>query len=296
LRGKVVLVDFWTYSCINCLRTLPYVRAWAQKYRDHGLVVIGVHTPEFAFEKNVDNVRRAVRDLAITYPVAVDNAYAIWSAFLNNYWPADYFIDAEGHVRGHAFGEGDYDQSERRIQSLLRAAGYSHVPTDLVTASGSGVEAAPDADQVRSPETYIGYDRAQSVVSTPSPVHDTAQDYSTPKSLDLNQWGLEGAWTVQGEKALLDHASGRIVFRFHARDLHIVLGPGADGKPVRFRVLLDGAPPANSHGVDADAAGRGVVHEQRLYQLIRQKEAVTDRTFAIEFEDPGVQAFSFTFG
>jgi cytochrome c biogenesis protein CcdA/thiol-disulfide isomerase/thioredoxin len=296
LRGKVVLVDFWTYSCINCLRTLPYIRAWAQKYRDHGLVVIGVHTPEFAFEKNIDNVRHAVRELSIRYPVAVDNNYAIWSAFLNNYWPADYFIDAKGQIRGHAFGEGDYDQSERRIQSLLSAAGFASVPTDLVTARGTGVEAAPDADDVQSPETYVGYDRAQSVNTTPGIVHDAPQQYSTPRSLSLNQWGFDGTWTVEGEKALLTRASGRIVFRFHARDLHLVLGPSSDGRPVRYRVLLDGVAPVESHGVDTDAEGHGVVRDQRLYQLIRQSGPIKDRTFAIEFEDPGVQAFSFTFG
>jgi cytochrome c biogenesis protein CcdA/thiol-disulfide isomerase/thioredoxin len=296
LRGKVVLVDFWTYSCINCLRTLPYLRSWWQKYRAHGLVIIGVHTPEFAFERNVDNVRRAVHDLSITYPVAVDSGYAIWSAFLNNYWPADYFIDDNGQIRGHAFGEGDYDQSERRIQSLLRAAGFADVPSDLVSARGAGVEAAPDADEVQSPETYVGYDRAQSEISTPNAVHDAAQEYRTPKSIQLNQWGLDGTWTVEGEKALLTRAPGRISFRFHARDLHLVLGPASDGKPVRYRVLLDGAAPIQSHGVDTDADGRGVVREQRLYQLIRQSGPVQDRTFTIEFEDPGVQAFSFTFG
>jgi cytochrome c biogenesis protein CcdA/thiol-disulfide isomerase/thioredoxin len=296
LRGKVVLVDFWTYSCINCLRTLPYLRSWWQKYRDHGLVIIGVHTPEFAFERNVDNVRRAVHDLSITYPVAVDSGYAIWSAFLNNYWPADYFIDDKGEIRGHAFGEGDYDQSERRIQSLLRAAGFADVPSDLVSAPGTGVEAAPDADEVRSPETYLGYDRAQSEISTPNAVHDAAQEYRTPKSIQLNQWGLDGTWTVEGERALLTRAPGRISFRFHARDLHLVLGPASEGKPVRYRVLLDGAAPTKSHGVDTDADGRGVVREQRLYQLIRQSGPVQDRTFTIEFEDPGVQAFSFTFG
>lgn len=297
LRGKVVLVDFWTYSCINCLRTLPYIRAWARKYRDHGLVVIGVHTPEFAFEKNIDNVRRAVHELSITYPVAIDNAYAIWSAFANNYWPADYFIDERGQIRAHAFGEGDYEGSERRIQDMLKAAGFADVPTDIVIANGTGVEAAPaDAADVGSPETYIGYERAQNVVATPAIVPDATQEYSTPKALDLNQWGLAGAWTVQGEKALLNRPGGSIVFRFHARDLHLVLGPGPDGKPVRFRVLLDGAAPSESHGVDADAAGRGVVREQRLYQLIRQSGSVKDRTFTIEFEDSGVQAFSFTFG
>jgi len=296
LRGKVVLVDFWTYSCINCLRTLPYVRAWASKYKDHGLVVIGVHTPEFAFEKNLDNVRRAVHDLKITYPVAVDNNYAIWGAFSNNYWPADYFIDAQGKIRGHAFGEGDYDRSERLIQTLLTQAGFAGVPTDLVTANGKGVEAPPDEEDVKSPETYIGYERASNFEGAGGEVKDRTNTYSVPAALRLNQWGLGGVWTVEGEKAVLDSAPGRIVFRFHARDLHLVLGPGATGKPVRFKVLLDGKPPGADHGVDVDAQGEGTVNSQRLYQLIRQTGPVEDRTFTIELEDPGVQAFSFTFG
>lgn len=296
LRGKVVLVDFWTYSCINCLRTLPYVRAWAQKYKDHGLVVIGVHTPEFAFEKNLDNVRRAVRDLGITYPVAVDNDYAIWGAFYNNYWPADYFVDARGQIRAHEFGEGGYDKSERVIQTLLTQAGFQNVPTDLVGANGKGVEAASDEQDVKSPETYIGYQRAQNFASASGVVKDRSGSYSVPAALQLNQWGLGGVWTVEDEKGVLNSAPGRIVFRFHARDLHLVLGPTADGKPVRFRVLLDGKPPGDSHGVDVDATGAGTVTSQRLYQLIRQSGPVQDRTFTIEFQDAGVQAFSFTFG
>jgi cytochrome c biogenesis protein CcdA/thiol-disulfide isomerase/thioredoxin len=296
LRGKVVLVDFWTYSCINCLRTLPYIRAWASKYKDHGLVVIGVHTPEFAFEKNLDNVRRAVRDLKIAYPVAVDNNYAVWGAFFNNYWPADYFIDAQGKIRGHAFGEGDYDQSERLIQTLLTQGGFSGVPSTLVTANGKGIEAAPDDKQVKSPETYIGYERAQHFQGAGVLVKDHPTTYSATPTSQLNQWGLGGVWTVSGEKGTLDSAPGRIVFRFHARDLHLVLGPATNGKPVRFRVLLDGKPPGADHGVDVDAQGAGTVTSQRLYQLIRQSGPVQDRTFTIEFQDPGVQAFSFTFG
>ena len=270
LRGKVVLVDFWTYSCINCLRTLPYVRAWAQKYKDHGLVVIGVHTPEFAFEKNLDNVRRAVKDLGITYPVAVDNSYAIWGAFYNNYWPADYFVDAQGQIRAHEFGEGDYDKSERLIQTLLTQAGFPNVPTDLVSARGKGVEAAADEQDVKSPETYIGYQRAENFVSTGGFIKDRASSYTPPATAQLNQWGLGGIWTVEDEKAVLASAPGRIVFRFHARDLHLVLGPTADGKPVRFHVLMDGKPPGDNHGVDVDATGAGTVTSQRLYQLIRQ--------------------------
>ena len=296
LRGKVVLVDFWTYSCINCLRTLPYVRAWAEKYKDHGLVVIGVHTPEFAFEKNLDNVRRAVHDLGITYPVAVDNNYAIWGAFYNNYWPADYFVDAGGQIRAHEFGEGGYDKSERIIQTLLTQAGFKNVPTDLIGAHGKGVEAASDEQDVKSPETYIGYQRAENFASAGGFVKDRSNSYTAPAAAHLNQWGLDGVWTVEDEKAVLNSAPGRIVFRFHARDLHLVLGPTADGKPVRFRVLLDGKPPGDNHGVDVDATGAGTVNSQRLYQLIRQGGPVQDRTLTIEFQDAGVQAFSFTFG
>ena len=296
LRGKVVLVDFWTYSCINCLRTLPYVRAWANKYKDHGLVVVGVHTPEFAFEKNLNNVRRAVQDLQITYPVAVDNNYAVWGAFYNNYWPADYFVDAQGQIRAHEFGEGDYDKSEHLIQTLLAQAGFTNVPTGVVDVQGKGVEAAADTEQVQSPETYIGYERAQNFSSAGGFTKDRAGTYTVASPARLNQWGLGGVWTVEGEKAVLDATPGRIVFRFHARDLHLVLGPTAEGKPVRFRVLLDGKPPGDNHGVDVDAAGAGKVDSQRLYQLIRQGGPVQDHTFAIEFQDAGVQAFSFTFG
>jgi len=296
LRGKVVLVDFWTYSCINCLRTLPYVRAWAAKYKDHGLVVLGVHTPEFAFEKSLDNVRRAVKDLGITYPVAVDNNYAIWGAFYNNYWPADYFVDAQGQIRAHEFGEGDYDKSEHLIQTLLTQAGFANVPTGLVAVNGKGVEAAADDSEVKSPETYVGYARAAHFANTGVLVKDQANPYTAPSPLHLNQWGLGGVWTIEGEKAVLDSVPGRIVFRFHARDLHLVLGPTTDGKPVRFRVLLDGNAPGDNHGVDIDATGAGTVSSQRLYQLIRQTGPVQDRTFTIEFQDAGVQAFSFTFG
>jgi cytochrome c biogenesis protein CcdA/thiol-disulfide isomerase/thioredoxin len=296
LKGKVVLVDFWTYSCINCLRTLPYLHAWYEKYRDHGLVIIGVHTPEFAFEKDVDNVRRAVRNLKISYPVAIDSNYAIWSAFLNNYWPADYFIDAQGRIRGHEFGEGDYDKSEKLIQTLLSKAGFADVPQGIVSVNGSGVQAAADESQVSSPETYIGYDRAANFAATPAVVKDEPGKYTLPATPALNQWGLGGEWNVQAEKAVLVRPPGQIVFRFHARDLHLVLGPAQGMKPVRFRVLLDGHAPGADHGVDIDAQGQGVVDAQRLYQLIRQHGDVSDHTFTIEFEDPGAQAFSFTFG
>ncbi|MEJ0097042.1 MAG: cytochrome c biogenesis protein DipZ [Bauldia sp.] len=296
LKGKVVLVDFWTYSCINCIRTLPYVRAWADKYKDAGLVVIGVHSPEFAFEKNVDNVKRAIGDLGVTYPVAIDNNYAIWRAFQNQYWPAHYFIDAEGRIRHHSFGEGDYDTSERIIQQLLKEAGSSNVPDDLVAVNAEGAEAAAGADTLRSPETYIGYARAANFVSDGGEVHEQPHVYPAPASLQLNQWGLAGDWTVQGERAVLNQAGGSITYRFHARDLHLVLGPGADGRPVRFRVLVDGKPPGADHGTDTDDQGNGTIAEQRLYQLVRQSGDTADRTFEIDFLDPGAQAFAFTFG
>jgi cytochrome c biogenesis protein CcdA/thiol-disulfide isomerase/thioredoxin len=294
LRGKVVLVDFWTYSCINCLRSIPYVKAWWEKYKDHGLVVIGVHAPEFAFEKNVDNVRKAVSTLGITYPVAIDNDYNIWRAFNNEYWPAHYFIDAKGRIRHHHFGEGSYDESERVIQQLLTETGNKDVPTGIASVNGSGAEMAPDDNDARSPETYIGSDKAERFVS-PGGEQADAKDYTvgTPA---LNEWGLTGRWTVGGEFATLDRAPGAVVYRFHARDLHLVLGPGPAGKPIHFRATIDGAAPGANHGVDTDAEGRGVVDGQRLYQLVRQTGTVRDLTFSIEFLDPGVQAFSFTFG
>ncbi|HEX4024499.1 MAG TPA: cytochrome c biogenesis protein CcdA [Steroidobacteraceae bacterium] len=295
LRGKVVLVDFWTYSCINCLRTIPYVRAWAQKYRDHGLVVIGVHTPEFAFEKNVTNVKSAVARLKIAYPVAIDSNYAIWRAFDNDAWPADYFVDAQGRVRDHHFGEGDYAGAEHVIQALLLQAGNRDVPIGLVDVSGSGAEAAPDIQDIQSPETYIGYERAANFVSPGGAVNNTARDYQ-PGMPRLNEWGLSGSWTVEAQRAVLGSAGGAIVFRFHSRDLHLVLGPAADGRPVRFRVTIDGAAPGPDHGADTDADGNGVVTGQRLYQLIRQRGTIGDRTFEVRFLDPGVQAYSFTFG
>jgi len=295
LQGKVVLVDFWTYSCINCLRTLPYVRAWAEKYKDRGLVVIGVHAPEFAFEKDIDNVKRAVSDLHIGYPVAIDNDYAIWGAFDNRYWPAHYFVDAQGRIRHHHFGEGGYDESERVIQELLAEAGKTALPTGLVSVNASGVERPADEEEVASPETYLGYERAESFVSPGGAVRDARHVYAVAKP-ELNEWALAGDWTIGAEHAALNEAGGRLVFRFHARDLHLVLGPGPGGQPVRFRVALDGAPPGDDHGGDVDAAGEGVVTGQRLYQLVRQSGAVRTRTFQIEFLDPGVQAFAFTFG
>jgi thiol-disulfide isomerase/thioredoxin len=295
LKGKVVVVDFWTYSCINCLRSIPYVRAWAEKYKDQGLVVIGVHTPEFAFEKNIDNVKKAVADLEIGFPVAIDNDYAIWRAFKNRYWPADYFIDAQGRVRDHSFGEGDYAASEHVIQQLLTKAGEANVSGGLVTVNASGAEAASDADNVRSSETYIGYGRAEKLVSPGGVIKGGAHVYTAgmPK---LNEWGLSGDWTVGEERAVLNKKDGRIVYRFHARDLHLVLGSARKGNPVRFRVTIDGMPPGDKHGADVDADGQGIVTGQRLYQLVRQNGAITDHTFEIRFLDPGVEAYAFTFG
>ena len=295
LKGKVVLVDFWTYSCINCLRSIPYVRAWAEKYKDQGLVVIGVHAPEFPFEKNIDNVKSAVARLKIDYPVAIDNDYAIWRAFNNEYWPADYFIDAEGRIRHHYFGEGDYAESEKVIQQLLAEAGKGNLPANVVSVSATGAEAASDEADVKSPETYIGYMRAENFASPGGAVSDAAHDYSVA-DLKLNDWGLAGAWTVGAQYATLDKKDGAISYRFHARDLHLVLGPGADGAPVHFRVTIDGAAPGESHGADVDANGEGVVTENRLYQLVRQTGPIVDRTFTIEFLDPDVQAYAFTFG
>jgi len=296
LRGKVVLVDFWTYSCINCLRSLPYVRAWAEKYRQAGLVVIGVHAPEFAFEKSLDNVKRAVRDLKVEYPVAIDNDYALWRAFDNHYWPAHYFIDAQGRIRFHHFGEGDYEHSEQIIHQLLAEAGKAAAGDDAMVVRADGVQAPSNFDAVRSPETYIGYERAENFQSPGGLVRDRRQLYTAPASLALNEWALAGDWTVEAERAVLGAAGGRIAFRFHARDLHVVLGPGEDGKPVRFRVRLDGAPPGPDHGTDIDEEGLGTISGQRLYQLIRQSEPGRDRSFEIEFLDPGAQAFAFTFG
>ncbi|RQR33217.1 cytochrome c biogenesis protein DipZ [Burkholderia sp. Bp9142] len=299
LRGKVVLVDFWTYSCINCLRTLPYTTAWAHKYAKYGLVVIGVHAPEFAFERDIGNVKKAVHDLGIDYPVAIDNGYAIWRAFGNEYWPAHYFVDAQGRIRHHHFGEGEYAQSERAIQSLLAEAGHPealNVPLGLTGAPAKGALAAADSADVRSPETYVGYARAEDFTSPGGVVRDAAHRYDAPAQPGLNDWGLAGTWQVGAERATLAAPAGRIVYRFHARDLHLVLGPGANGKPVRFRVTLDGAAPGAAHGADVDAQGYGTVTGQRLYQLVRQPGAIADHTFSIEFLDPGVDAYAFTFG
>lgn len=299
LRGKVVLIDFWTYSCINCLRTLPYVKAWAQKYRDQGLVVIGVHAPEFAFERDIGNVTKAVHDLGVDYPVAIDNNYAIWRAFNNQYWPAHYFVDAQGRVRYHHFGEGNYAESERVIQQLLREAGAKQIAGGIADVQANGVQQAADMRDVASPETYVGYERADHFASPGGAVRDQASDYRAPSMPSLNQWGLAGGWRVGPEQATATETGARIVYRFHARDLHLVLGPDTNGKPVRFRVTIDGNAPGNAHGTDVTADGAGTVTSQRLYQLVRQSAQageVRDRTFSIEFLDPGVSAYAFTFG
>jgi cytochrome c biogenesis protein CcdA/thiol-disulfide isomerase/thioredoxin len=297
LRGKVVLVDFWTYSCINCLRSLPYVKAWHDKYKDHGLVVIGVHAPEFAFEKDPGNVQRAIGDLGVQYPVALDNEYAIWRGFDNHYWPAHYFVDAKGQIRGHHFGEGDYDGSERVIRDLLTAAGYADLPPAGATwSTATGAQAPPDDEHNQSKETYIGYRRAEDFRSPGGLVQDRVHTYTVPATLDRNQWALAGKWLDDPEKATLQAAPGKIVFRFHARDLHLVVGPGKAGKAVRFRVLLDGSGPAENHGADTDENGDGVIREQRLYQLIRQTDRVGEHLFSVEFLDDEAQAYSFTFG
>lgn len=299
LRGKVVLIDFWTYSCINCLRTLPYVKAWAEKYKDQGLVVIGVHAPEFAFERNIDNVKKATHDLGIDYPVAIDNNYAIWRSLNNQYWPAHYFVDAQGRIRYHHFGEGDYAESEKVIQQLLTEAGHADaakIPTGLSNAGVAGVEAAADDHDMQSPETYIGYARAENFASPGGETQDKTHTYAAPAQPALNDWGLAGKWSVGSEHATLTAPAGEIVYRFHARDLHLVLGPDKDGKPVRFRVSIDGAAPGAAHGSDVSADGTGTVTEERLYQLVRQTGDIKDHTFSIEFLDPGVEAYSFTFG
>ncbi len=295
LRGKVVVVDFWAYSCINCLRTMPYVNAWYRHYKDSGLVVLGVHSPEFAFEKNLANVRAAVKKFDLQYPVVLDNELKIWKAFNNKFWPAHYFVDAKGQIRGHHFGEGKYARSERVIRQLLVEAGAQNLPDPLDDAAGQGVAAPADLANVASPETYLGYGRAENFVSPGNFARDATRKYALPKSMVLNQWALEGSWQVAAEHARLTSGPGRIAFRFKARDLHLVLGP-ATGKPVKFRVTIDGAPPGKDAGLDVDADGNGVVSDHRLYNLVRRKGPVTEREFVIEFAAPGVDAYSFTFG
>jgi thiol-disulfide isomerase/thioredoxin len=296
LRGKVVLVDFWTYTCINSLRPLPSVKSSAAKFKDADLVVIGVHTPEFSFEHERANVENAVHDLKITYPVAIDSNYRIWQAFNNQYWPAQYLIDGKGRIRYHHFGEGEYGGIERFIQGLLRENGATGLDGRTVTVSGVGVEAAPSIGNQLSPETYVGYRQAKRFASPERLAQDSPQTYSPPSNPSLNQWGLSGSWNIGGESAVLQAATGKMVFRFHSRDLHIVLSPTKAGRSARFKVTLDGLAPGNDCGSDSAPDGTGQVREPRLYQLIRQKGQIKDRTFEIEFLDPGIQAFVFTFG
>jgi len=296
LRGKVVLVEFWTYTCINWRRQLPYVRAWAEKYKDQGLVVIGVHAPEFSFEKNIDNVRQATKDERVDYPVAVDSDHAIWSAFNNEYWPALYFVDAKGRIRHHQFGEGEYEQSERVIQQLLAEAGISGISQEPVSVDAKGAELGADWNDLRSRENYLGYERTENFASEGGARPNKSHDYALPARLKPNHWALSGDWTMQKEALVLNKANGHIAYSFHGRDLHLIMGPAAPGRFVRFRVLIDGEPPGAAHGVDVDGQGNGTVNEPRMYQLIRQPNPIVDREFKIEFLDPGVEAFSFTFG
>jgi thiol-disulfide isomerase/thioredoxin len=296
LRGKVVLVDFWTYTCINWRRTLPYVRAWAAKYRDHGLVVIGVHSPEFAFERNIDNVRWAVKDMKIDYPVAIDSDHAVWNAFNNEYWPALYFVDAQGRIRHHQFGEGEYQESEVVIQQLLAEAGAGGIGQPLVSVNPTGAEVAADWGDLKSEENYVGYERTENFVSPGGERSNKSRVYAAPARLGLNHWALTGDWTVGKQSIVLDQTNGRIAYCFHARDLHLVMGPATRGTQVQFRVSIDGQPAGAAHGVDVDDQGCGTVTEQRMYQLIRQSGPIADRKFEIEFTDAGAEAFSFTFG
>jgi Thioredoxin like C-terminal domain/AhpC/TSA family len=295
LAGRVVLVSFGTYTCINWIRSLPYVRAWADKYGSQGLAIVGVQTPEFEFEENLDNVRRAIKEMDVRYPVAVDNDYAVWRAFDNHYWPALYFVDAEGRIRHHHFGEGEYMESEMVLQMLLREAGRD-VDHDLVRLVPAGVEAEADWGSLRSPETYLGYGRTVGFASPAGLAPDERRVYSPPAELGRNEWALSGAWRIGLVPARLEEAGGAIRFRFHARDLHLVMGPPAARPPVRFRVRLDGEPPGPAHGVDVDESGDGAADYQRMYQLIRQPAPIGDRLFEIEFLDAGVEAFVFTFG
>ena len=289
LRGRVVLVDFWTLTCINWLRTEPYIRAWSRAYRDDGLIVIGVHTPEFSFEHDLERVRQATKDRAIEYPVAADNDYAIWNAFDNHYWPALYFVDRDGDIRDQHFGEGRYEQSERVIQRLLG------VERELVSVEGLGVEAEADWKNLRTPETYLGYERSDEFASPNGATREERVAYELPERLRLNQWALAGEWTVGREKVVLNQADGSIAYRFHARDAHLVLSPGAR-EPITFRVLLDGEAPGPSHGVDVDEDGNGLLREGRLYQLVREHDTVRERTLEITFLEPGAEAYVFTFG
>jgi thiol-disulfide isomerase/thioredoxin len=292
LRGKVVLVDFWTYTCVNWLRTLPFVRAWDKKYRDQGLVVIGAHTPEFPFEKDIDNVRWAVKEMDVNYPIAVDSDYGVWRAFDNNYWPAVYVADADGRIRFHHFGESAYDETEKVIQRLLSDSGRK-IDNQLVRVTPRGLEVAADYGTLRSPESYLGYDRAEAFAS--DALQDAPRAYTVPR-LALNQWGLAGNWTVKERAAVLNEANGKVVYRFHARDVNLIMGVPPGSQPVRFTVKVDGKPPGPAHGTDIDDQGNGTAARQRTYQLVRLQTQIADREFEIKFADPGVEAFCFTFG
>ena len=296
LQGKVVLIDFWTYTCINWLRTFPYVRAWAEKYKDQGLIVIGVHSPEFEFEQDLANVRRAAIDMGITYPIAVDSDHSIWRAFNNQYWPALYFVDDQGRIRYHQFGEGEYEQAEIVIKQLLTAAGGKDIDQELVSVNARGAEVAADWINLQSPENYLGYGRTTNFSSPGGMKRGRNNNYVAPEILNLNHWALTGDWTVQQQEVALNEANGRLLYRFHARDLHLVMGPARRGTSVRFRILIDGQPPGAIHGVDVDEQGYGTVDSQRLYQLIRQSGAIVDLEFEIEFLDSLVEVFAFTFG
>jgi thiol-disulfide isomerase/thioredoxin len=296
LEGKVVLVDFWTYTCINWLRTLAHVRAWAEEYEEHGLVVVGVHTPEFPFEGDEDNVRDAAAALAVGYPIALDSDYAVWRAFANRYWPAVYVADAQGRIRYHHFGEGGYEECERVLQDLLREAGREDVGDDLVLVAPGGLEAQADWPNLESPETYLGYGQAQNFASPGGAEPGVPRAFAAPDHLRLNHWALDGTWTIERRASVLEEPGGSIAFRFHARDVNLVLAPGEKGTPVPFRVLVDGEPPGTSQGVDVDENGRGTVVRPRLYQLVRETGAIVDRTFEIAFLAPAVEAYVFTFG
>jgi thiol-disulfide isomerase/thioredoxin len=287
-----VLVDFWTYTCINWLRTLPYVRAWDAKYRDHGLVVIGAHTPEFPFEKDIDNVRWAAKEMDVNYPIAVDSDYGVWRAFDNNYWPAVYVADVKGDIRYHHFGEGAYDETERVIQRLLSESGRK-VDNQLVKVAPRGLEVAADFGTLRSPESYLGYQKAEAFAS--DALQDAPRVYSVPK-LSLNQWALAGDWTVKGGAVVLNKPDGGIVYRFHARDVNLIMGVPPGAQPVRFTVKVDGMPPGAAHGTDVDEQGNGTAGRQRTYQLVREQQRIADRDFEIRFAEPGAEAFCFTFG
>jgi thiol-disulfide isomerase/thioredoxin len=296
LRGKIVLVNFWTYTCVNWLRQLPYLRAWADKYADHRLVVIGVHTPEFSFEHDLANVRTAVGDMQIDYPVAIDNNYEVWRAFANHYWPALYFADTQGRIRHHHFGEGEYEQSEMVIQQLLVAASLTDHDHEVVSVDAGGVEAPADWASLQSAENYTGYARTEGFASPGGPVPGQPHAYAAPARLGLNQWALSGEAVMESEAATLTAADAQIACRFHARDLNLVMGPAVPGTSLQFRVGMDGQPPGEAHGTDADSDGKGTLTQQRTYQLIRQRSPVTDSTFEITFADPGAQAYCFTFG